>query len=124
MRCEAFESATYSRFAAHARMDSDWELAKTFQDSADANRTQHFVREAALDGLVDETPENLRNAIDAETHECKMYTQFALEARDDGDIGVANAFEEICRDKAVRCTAMEGLLQSMGIHSHVKAVGD
>ena len=123
MKGEAFESATYSRFAAHARMDSDWDSAKAFQDSANCDRTGHFAREAALDGLVAQTPENLRNAIDAETDECKRYTQFALEARQDGDLGVATAFEDICRDKEDRCTALDGRLQDMGSHSHIKTFG-
>jgi rubrerythrin len=122
MKGEAFESATYSRFAAQARMDSDWDLAKVFQDCADGNRTGHFAREAALDGLVAQTPENLRNAIDAETDECKTYTQFALDARQDGDLSVAAAFEKICRDKAARCAKLEDLLQDMGIHSSVRTV--
>jgi len=122
MKGEAFESATYSRFAAHARMDSDWDLAKALQDSADSNRTRHFAREAALDGLVAQNPDNLRNAIASETNECKMYTQFALEARQDGDLGIASAFEEICRDKANRCATLDGLLQDMGIHSQIKTV--
>ena len=52
MKGEAFESATYSRFAAHARMDSDWDSAKAFQDSANCDRTGHFAREAALDGRL------------------------------------------------------------------------
>ena len=122
MKGEAFESATYSRFAAQARMDSDWDLARTFQESADGNRTRNFAREAALDGLVAQTPENLRNAIDAETDECKMYTQFALEARTDDDLSVAAAFEEICRDKADRCARLEDLLQDMGVHSNIRTV--
>jgi rubrerythrin len=122
MKCEAFESATYSRFAAHARMESDWDLAKAFQDDADGNRTRHFAKEAALEGLVAQTPENLRNAIDAETDECKTYTQFALEAKQDGDLTVANEFEEICRDKTNRCARLEGLLADMGVHSHIRTI--
>jgi rubrerythrin len=122
MKSAAFESATYSRFAAHARMDSDWDLARTFQDSADVIRTGDFAKEARLDDLVEQTPENLRNAIDAETDECKIYTQFALEARQDGDLLVADAFEEICRERAHRRSLLDGLLQEMGIHSHIKTV--
>jgi rubrerythrin len=123
MKCDALESATYSRFAAHARMDSEWELARVFQDSADCDRTEHFAREAALEGLVEDSPENLRNALDAETKEFGMYRQFALEAADDGDLSVAAEFDNICRQKAGRCTRLEALLADMGFHSHIRTVG-
>ncbi len=123
MKCDAFESATYSRFAAHARTDSDWELAKLFQDSADDDRTLHFAREAELDGLVTESPENLRNALDAEREEFKMYSKFALEATADGDLAAAAAFEKICHERTSRCNRLEALLADMGLHSDIRTVG-
>jgi rubrerythrin len=122
MNTDAFESATYSRFAAHARSDSDWELAKLFQDSADVDRTDNFAREAALEGLVEDSPENLRNAIDAETEELKMYRQFAIEAKADDDHAVAAAFDKMCADKTARCAKLKAVLADMGIHSHIRIV--
>jgi rubrerythrin len=123
MKSDAFESATYSRFAAHARADSDWDLAKVFQDSADGGGTVTFAREAALDGLVADSPENLRNALDEEMEEIKMYTQFAHEAETDGDLEAAEAFETIRREKANQYAKMQALLAEMGLHSHIKTIG-
>ena len=124
MKCDALESATYSRFAAHARMDSDWELARVFQESADSDRTEHFAKEAALEGLIKESPENLRNAIDRETRQSLMYKQFALEATRDSDLSVAAEFESICSEKEVRCARLEALLADMGLHSRVRTIGE
>ena len=39
MQSEALAHANYSRFAARARMDGEWELARTFQDIADSDGT-------------------------------------------------------------------------------------
>ena len=123
MRYDSFESATYNSFAVHARMDSDWELARVFQESADADRSEHFAREAQLEGVALKTPDNLRSAIDTEKRGGAMYAQFALEAVEDGDLGVSTAFEKISREKADRCERLEGLLAEMGLHGDVQTVG-
>ena len=52
MQTEAFTHAEYLRFAAHARRNEYWDLAKLFQDAADTDRTEHFATEAEVAGLV------------------------------------------------------------------------
>ncbi len=120
--CDALDAAKYGRFAARARMDDDWELAKAFQATADSDRTEHFAKEAEMEGLVVSSPENLRNAIDAETREVEMFTQFARQATEDGDLGVASVFEQISRDKAKRRARFEAVLADMGLHSNPQTV--
>lgn len=123
MECDAVDAAKYSRFAARARMDDEWELANALQETADCDRTEHFAKEAELEGLVVTSPDNLRNAIEAEMKEVNMYAQFAREAAEDGDLGVAAAFEKISRDKAERCTRFNAVLENMGVHRNFQTVG-
>ena len=122
MQCDAFDAAKYGRLAARARMDSDWDLAEAFQESADDDRTEHFGKEAELGGIVASSPDNLRNAIDAETRELAMFTNFASEAKEDGDLGVAAVFERICSDKVERRARFEAVLADMGLHSDPQTV--
>lgn len=123
MQCDALDAAKYYRFAARARMDDDWELAKAFQRTADTDRTEYFAKEAELEDLIAGGSDNLRNAIDAEANEVKMFAQFALEARQDGDLDIAVILEDIGRQKAERCAAFEALLAEKGWHSNVHVVG-
>jgi rubrerythrin len=114
MKYDAFDAAKYGKFAARARLDDDWELARAFQETADIDRTEHFCEESELQGLIGTSPDNLREAIDAETKQMKMCNQFAREAAEDGDLAVAEAFEKISRDKAERCARFEDVLR----HGH------
>jgi rubrerythrin len=122
MECDALDAAKYARFAARARMDDDWELARAFQETADSDRTEHFAKEAEMEGLIVSSPENLRNAIDAETREVEMFTGFARQATEDDDLGTASVFEQISRDKAERRARFEAVLADMGLHSNPQTV--
>ena len=122
MECDALDAAMYGRFAARARMDDDWELARVFQETADKDRTEYFCKEAELEGLVATNAQNLRNAIDAEMQEVKTFAQFAREATEDGDLGIASVFERISHDKAEQCARFEAVLAEMGIHSNFETV--
>ncbi len=103
-------------------MNNDWELAKEFQETADSDRTKHFVKRAELEGLVASGPDNLRNAIDAESKEVAQFAQFAREAAEDSDLALASAFEKISRHKTERCARFEAMLADMGIHSNTQTV--
>jgi rubrerythrin len=118
MQCDAFDAAKYGRLAARARMDSDWELAEAFQETADDDRTEHFANEAELGGLVASSPENLRNAIEAEAREITMFAEFARQAKEDGDLGIASVFQRICDDKTQRRTQFQAVLADMEDHSN------
>jgi rubrerythrin len=122
MQCDALDAAKYGRVAARARMDSDWDLAEAFQETADDDRTEHFSKEAELGGLIANSAENLRNAIDAEAREVNLFTEFARQAREDDDLGIASVFEQIGHDKAERHARFEALLADMGVHSNPQTV--
>jgi rubrerythrin len=122
IECDALDAAKYSRFAALARMDDHWDLAQAFQETADLDRTQHFAKEAELEGLIASSPENLRNGIDTEMKEVKMYAQFAREATEDGDLQISAVFQRISRDKAERCARFEAVLGEMGLHSSIRTL--
>lgn len=122
MQCDALDAAKYARFAARARMDDDWELAKVFQETGDSDRTEHFCKEAELEGLIASSPDNLRNAIDAETNEIEKFTEFARQATEDGDLGIASVFEQISRDKAERRMRFEAVLADLGLHSNPETI--
>jgi rubrerythrin len=117
MQCGSLDAAKYQGFAACARMDGDWELAKAFQDATDIDRTQHFSREAELEGLIADSPDNLRNTIDSEAKEAHMFAEFAREAMEDGDLNAAALFNRISRDKTESCSRFQAILAEMGLHS-------
>lgn len=119
---DAVDAATYSRFAARARSEDEWNLAQAFQETADRDRADHFAKEAELERLIASSPDNLRNAIEVERKETKMYSEFAREAKEDGDLGVASVFENISRYKAERCASFERILEAMGVHSGVQSI--
>lgn len=122
MQCDALNAAKFGRFAARARVDDDWELAKAFQETADSERTEHFSKEADVEGLVASSADNLRNTIDAETKEIQMVTDFARQATEDGDLAIALVFDQISRDKAERRARFEAVLADMGLHGNPQTV--
>lgn len=113
--CDALNAAKYARFAARARKDDDWPLAQVFQDAAESARTEHFARQACLEALICNSPENLRDSIEAERSQIRLYEQFAREAEIDGDVCAASAFEQIVSDKRERLARFQQLLGNTGL---------
>jgi rubrerythrin len=95
MHSEAFNHAKWLRFAARARMNENWNVAKLFQTAADTDRTEHFAEEADLAGLARGDSENLRSAIDGKRTDAAIYRQFATEAAADGDFKAAALFKKM-----------------------------
>ncbi len=122
IECTAFDATQYNRFAARARMEDEWHLAELFQEMADTDRTEYFPKEAEIAGLIGSSPDNLRNAMDSDRKEIKMFIRFAREAKEDGDIDISSLFEKIGSDRAKRYAHFEDALRAMGIHSNVWTV--
>jgi rubrerythrin len=95
MQGEAFNHAKCLRFAAHARMNENWNVAQLFQTTADTDRREHFAEEADLAGCEASDTENLRSAIEGKRADAAMYGQFAREATADGDFVAAALFEKM-----------------------------
>ena len=111
MQSEAFTNALYLRFAAHARMYGNWELARLFQTIADTERTEHFAEGADLTGLVGSDAGNLRYALEEKKAQAAMCERFARQARADGDLSAAACFEKLRADESTQAKALEGAFQ-------------
>jgi len=107
MQSEAFTHALYLRFAAHARMQENCDLARLFQTVADTDRTEHFAEGADLAGLVTSDSENLRYAIEEKRAQAAMCARFTREATADGDLAAAARFEKIRADEITQAEALE-----------------
>ena len=122
MNLDAMDAAKYSRFAARARMDENWPLARVFQESADIDRADHFPSEAELEGIISDSPDYLRAAVDKERTEASMLSKFAEQATADGDLEAASVFHKISRDKTERLARFEAVLEELGVHSDVRSL--
>jgi rubrerythrin len=100
MHGEALAYAKYQLFAQKARAEGHPEVARIFEQAAQEERFQHFSEEASLAGLVGNTLENVKDAMQGEGYEMdSMYPTFARQARAAGDQAAAQRFEEISRDE-------------------------
>ena len=123
MQSEALAHAKYSRFAARARMEGEWEVARTFQDIADSDRTEYFAKEAELIGLGPDTGKNLRTAIEDHADQVKMYTRFKDAAAAISDSTADALFEKVAWDKVRRRADLEAALERLRYASSVHLVG-
>ena len=97
----SIHSCRYLRFAAHARMNENWDLAQLFQVAADTDRTEHFAEEADLAGLVRVIPRIL-DMLWKKSGLRLRCTRFAKEATADGDLAAAALFEKMQAAAAIR----------------------
>ena len=96
---EAFSHATCLRFAAHARVNGNNDLAKLFQNTADVDRCEHFEKQFEMADLLHSELENLRAVIDAVSARIELYSRFQQEAASDGDLDLSSLFGRIGRDE-------------------------
>lgn len=96
MHGEAFASAKYLAYAAHAKAAGRPQVAKLFTGLASIELKEHFAGEAVLAGLVSDTRHNLDDSIAGENWEnTSMYPGYARQAAAAGDTTVAKALAEI-----------------------------
>ena len=62
MRGEAYEYLLYRAYAMQARLSGNPGLAKAFEDVADQEGNDHFMREAVAAGAINGNVSNLENA--------------------------------------------------------------
>jgi rubrerythrin len=111
MHGEAFACAKYQLFAQHAKKSGNLELAELFAKVAGQEYFEHFTEEAELLGLVGSDERDLHHAIAGESYEVEtMYKQFAEQAHADGDVAVAERFDEIRRDEVLHRIAFQDAL--------------
>ena len=87
----------YTYFASRARKDGYEQLASIFEETADNEKEHAKIWFKYLhDGDVPDTIANLNAAADGEHYEwTKMYSDFALDAREEGFNEIAHLFEEV-----------------------------
>lgn len=121
--CEVIGAAKYDRFAARARIDEEWQLAKTFQLAAEECRADQLAASAGLEAVTEISFENLRTSIETEMNHIRMYTRFVREAEDEGDLCLAATFENVVQKKGERVERFQKAMESMGMHNKFEVVG-
>jgi rubrerythrin len=104
MHRDAFAFAKYSLYAKQARETGDAELAELFERTANAERFEHFGKEAQLAGMTGSNIENLRNAIQSEVDDVVKHAS----AREDK--AVADLLEQIRHDEVKHREAFKAAL--------------
>lgn len=115
MKGEAFAYAKYMMFAEQARAHGNAELAALFENTAKAERLEHFREHAELAGIVSSSDaDNLRDAIAGESYETtKMYPEMAARARQAGDKQAEARFAEIGKDESKHRDAFAAALSKL-----------
>jgi len=87
----------YAFWAAAARKEGYHYIAKILEETSE-NERRHAKDHLKLLGQIGSTAENLKAAIEGETHETMtMYPQFAEQAEADGEKEAANLFRQIAK---------------------------
>lgn len=114
IRGEAFAYASYLLFAEAARRSGRTEIADLFETTARTELLEHFAVQAALVGLVGTDADNLRHAIEGESHEIDVvYPSYTEHARKAPDASAADRLEEIRRDELDHLEAFREALESI-----------
>ena len=117
MKDESFTYVKLKLFAKAARHHGHAELADLFDRTADREYLDHLAKLAALLGLSGTDEQNLNRAIEDESFEIdQLYTVFAREALEDGDLDVAEQFSAIRHEEAVHRLAFEEALAYLQMH--------
>jgi len=118
MHGEAYANLKYRTYARMARAGGRAELAALFETAANVEANDHFVREADALRLAKADDLNLVNAMADEHYESTtMYKRFSQQAREDGDIAVAELFDQISQDESNHYEAYKHMLLQMTAHS-------
>src|SRR5947209_3659642 len=100
-----------------ARHHGHAELADLFDRAADREYLDHLAKLAGFLGLSGTDEQNLNCAIEDESFEIdQLYTVFAREALEDGDLDVAAQFSAIRHEEAVHRLAFEEALACLQTH--------
>lgn len=101
MRGEAYEYLLYRAYAMQARLSGNPDLAKAFEDVADQEGNDHFMREAVAAGAINGNVSNLESAAKSEMEEqIGTYTKYADQADQAGDKSAAALFRDIANEEA------------------------
>lgn len=101
----------YTYFAKVAKKEGYHYIAKIFEEAA-ANEMQHAKNELKLLSGINNTKENLKEAIEGEMHETiTMYPEFAKQAEEEGYPEAAKLFSQIAKIEKEHGQRYKKLLQ-------------
>lgn len=88
----------YTYFASKARKDGYVQIAEIFEETAENEKEHAKIWYKLLNGGINDTKENLKNAASGENFEfTDMYATFAREARMEGFDEIAELFEGVAK---------------------------
>jgi len=100
MHGEAYEALLYRAYAMQARLSGNVALAKVFEEIADEEGSNHFMREAAAAGVINGDLSNIDNAAKSEMKEqIATYMKYAQQADEAGDKAAGAMFREIANEE-------------------------
>lgn len=111
---EAFAHAKYWAYAQEARGAGHPAIAHLFLQTSGDEFSDHFLRLAAMAGIVGSNAQNLRDAITGEGSEATtIYPGFAAQAKAQGDQPAAELWKELAGDEALHRDAFAQALQAI-----------
>ena len=111
---ESQANRKYLAFAKKADEEGFKEVAKLFRAAADAE-TVHAHNHLKVMGGIKSTKENIREAIEGETHEfTRMYPQMIEEAKKEGNKQALQSFEIACKVEKIQADLYQKALQNLG----------
>jgi len=100
MHGEAYETLLYRAYAMQARLSGNPALAKVFEEIANQEGNDHFMREAVAAGAIGDNLSNIESAAKSEMKEqIGIYMKYANQADEAGDKAVGAMFREIANEE-------------------------
>ncbi len=110
---ESQANRKYTAFAAQAEAQGYKQAAKLFRATAEAE-TIHALAELKAMGKVNDTAENLKDAIAGETHEfTSMYPEFIQYAKEEGQPQAQTIFEYAAAAEKVHAGLYQNMLDNL-----------
>lgn len=114
LRGEALATLKYWLFERQAEAEGLEDVAELFERIGKEERREHAREIATLLGMPGSTRENLRSAIDGEVDEHRrLYSGFASQARQAGDLDAAERFQELGADEHRHADALRHQLEML-----------
>lgn len=110
---ESQANRKYLAYSKKAKVEGHTNAAKLFRAASDAE-TIHALKHFEVAGKVDETTENLKDAVAGETHEyTEMYPDFVKEAVEEGNKAALRSFTFAMKAEEVHARLYKEALENL-----------
>jgi rubrerythrin len=110
---ESQANRKYTAYAKKAEAEGKLNAAKLFRAAADAE-TLHALKEFEVAGKIGSTADNLKDAVEGETHEYKsMYPEFIEAAKQEGNKSAATVFTFAMKAEEVHAKLYKEALENI-----------